>query len=392
MTTLLLIGFFMSLFLIILMAGKKNKVLSDKVLICIFVVYALTIGGPYIEIFNRNNGYPFPHLINNAWLFLLLHGPLLWLYVKSLTVKNFKVNHLHLWHFLPFIIFSILHIHNFLFLAAEEKILLTRDEMFTTIVFFKIRGLLIGITSIGYNIWALTLLHKHRKNIENQFSTIEKIDLSWLRTLVIASLIVFSVNVSLFNINNYLPFAGFYELAKIAYSFSALYVFYIGYFGIRQGRIFVDIQATETSQHLAPALPQGSITISETGYSQIIGKLTSMMDRELPYLDPELTLAKLSGLMNVKSDILSEVLNSSLNQNFFDFINKYRVEDFKLRCLDQKNRHYTVLGIAYECGFNSKAAFYRAFNKFEGMSPTAYITKVSGKVGHAFPESETPKL
>jgi hypothetical protein len=72
--------------------------LTDRVLLCIFAVYALTIGGPYIEIYNRNYDFPYPHLINNAWLFLLLHGPLLWLYVKSLTVKNFKVKHFHLLH------------------------------------------------------------------------------------------------------------------------------------------------------------------------------------------------------------------------------------------------------------------------------------------------------
>jgi AraC-like DNA-binding protein len=379
MTTLLLIGFFMSLFLIILMIGKKNKVLADKMLICIFAVYALTIGGPYIEIYNRNNNFPYPHFINNAWLFLLLHGPFLWFYVKSLTIKHFKIKYFHLLHFLPFVIFLILHIHNYLFLNADEKILLTKDELFTTTVLFKIRGIFIGITSIGYNIWAFRLLRRHRINIENQFSNIENIDLSWLKTLVIASLMVFSVNVSLFNINNYLQFAGFYELAKIAYSFSAVYVFYIGYFGIKQGRIFVDYPAIEVELPFDPLKQDEYKTIKQKDYSHIISKLSRLMEHELPYLDPDLNLAKLSKLINVKPEILSEVLNSSLNQNFFDFINKYRIEDFKIKILDKENRHFSVMGIAYDCGFNSKAAFYRAFNKFEGISPTAYISKVSLK-------------
>ena len=101
------------------------------------------------------------------------------------------------------------------------------------------------------------------------------------------------------------------------------------------------------------------------------------MEKEQPYLDSELNLAKLSSLMKTKPELISEVLNSSLNQNFFDFINKYRIEEFKLKCLSEENKHLSVIGIAYDCGFNSKAAFYRAFNKFEGISPTAYISKVS---------------
>ena len=91
MTIVLILGFFMSLFLLVLLAGKKNKPQADKILFAMIAVYALTIGGPFIEIYNRNNDFPYPHLMNNAWLFLLLHGPLLWLYVKTLTVKDFRI-------------------------------------------------------------------------------------------------------------------------------------------------------------------------------------------------------------------------------------------------------------------------------------------------------------
>jgi AraC-like DNA-binding protein len=377
MTIVLLIGFLMSLFFFVLLMGKKNKTMADKALLCIFAVYALTIGGPYIEIFNRNNDFPYPHLINNAWLFLLLHGPLLWLYVKSLTIKDFKIKPFHLFHLLPFAVFLVLHMHHFLFLAADEKILLTKNELFTNTVLFKIRGISIGIFSIGYNIWALRLLRKHRITIENHFSNIEKIDLKWLKTLVIASLIVFSVNVSLFNINNFFPFAGFYELAQLAYSFSTVYVFYIGYFGIRQGRIFVDYPITEMEQTIEQVKQEEPKTAMKKDYSHIISRLTLLMESEQPHLDPELNLSKLSNLMNTKPDIISEVLNSHLDQSFFDFINKYRIEEFKLKCLSMENRRLSLMGIAYDCGFNSKAAFYRAFNKFEGLSPTAYISKVS---------------
>ena len=377
MTIVLILGFFMSLFLLVLLAGKKNKPQADKILIAMIAVYALTIGGPFIEIYNRNNDFPYPHLMNNAWLFLLLHGPLLWLYVNTLTVKDFRIRPVHLLHLLPFLLFLTLHASGFLFLPAAEKITLIKDESFTTTAFFKIRGGCIGIFTIGYNIWALNLLRKHRKNIENQFSNLEHINLTWLRTLVIASLIVFTVNVLLFNINNYLHFAGYFQLAQIAYSFSTLYVLYIGYFGIGQGNIFAGYQDHTVDEAPSTHLQPATVDEDDSGFTEIRYRLTGLMEREQPYLDPEITLAGLSLLMQMKSELLSEVLNGSLNQNFFDFINRYRIEDFKIRCLNKENRHLSIMGIAYECGFNSKAAFYRAFNKFEGISPTAYISKVS---------------
>ena len=377
MTIILIIGFFMSLFLVFLLAGKKNKVLADKILLCILAVYALTIGGPYIEIYNRNNGYPYPHLMNNAWLFLLLHGPLLWLYIKSLVIEKFRIKSIHLLHLLPFTVYLLYHFFNFLSLPANEKILLTQNELFTTTGFFKIRGASIGISSIGYNIWALILLRKHRYNIENQFSNIENIDLAWLKTLVIASLVVFSVNVFLFNINNYFHFAGFYELAQIAYSFSAVYVLFIGYFGIKQANIFVDYQTVDITS-IPPSAKQKVPAVAENKvFEEIRNKLTKLMEQEQPYLDPELSLAKLSSLMKLKPEILSEFLNSILNQNFFDFINKHRIEEFKIQCLEKDKKHLSFIGIASECGFNSKAAFYRAFKKYEGISPSDYISKVS---------------
>ena len=370
----------MSFFLIVLIVGKKSKVHSDIYLICMLAVYGITIGGAYIEIFNLNNNYPFPHLMNNAWLFLLLYGPFIWLYIKSLTTKGFKFKYIYLIHFSPFVIYLALHYFNFFRLSAEEKIFLTQTESFTTTLFFKIRGLSIAFSTIGYNIWALILLHKHKQNIVSQFSNIENIDLKWLRTFVIASLFIFSLNVFLFNLNNYIHFTGFYSLSEIAYSFSTIYVLYIGYYGLRQGSVFVDSPAFENQQN-NPSMIKKQVpdTLKTKGFNEIIDKLSKLMEEKQPYLDPDISLAKLNNLVQTKPEILSEVLNSVLNQSFFDYINKQRIEEFKIQCLNKNKKHLSIMGIAYECGFNSKAAFYRAFNKFEGSSPTAYISKVSYK-------------
>jgi AraC-like DNA-binding protein len=375
MTIILLIGFFMSLFLFALLLGKRNKVIVDKVLLAMFAVYALTIGGTYMDLYNAQNDYPYPHVMNVSWLFLLVHGPLLWFYVKSLTTPEFTIKPIHLLHFAPFVMYVIFHSFNFISLSAEEKVMYVKGTERAAPLFAKIGSMLIGLSTLGYNIIALFLLKQHLRNIKNTYSSIEDKDLQWLRMLVIASLVVFSINVLLFNLNNYFHFSGNFALSQIAYSFSTFYVFYIGYFGIRQGRIFVD---NEIVKHEEKNVNAAELSVTEKkGHSDIISKLTILMEKEQPYLDPEITLSKLSVLLKVKPETLSEVLNASLNQNFFDYINKHRIEEFKIKCLAKENKHLSVMGIAYDSGFNSKASFYRAFNKFEGMSPTSYISMVS---------------
>jgi AraC-like DNA-binding protein len=385
MTTFLFAGFFMSLFLIVLLGAKKSRLQSDYYLIYLLAVYGLATGGAFIELFNRKNGYPYPHLMNISWLFLMLHGPFLWLYIKSLTRSRFHIRPIHLLHFIPFVVLFTVHYFNFLQLPQSEKIVIVKNELFRDTPFFKLSVVSIGISTITYNIIGLFLLKQHSKNIKNHFSYIEDIDLKWLKTLVIAALAVFSVNVLLFNLNIIIPFAGYYELSQIAYVFATIYILYLGFFGIRQGGIFVSEQIPVDEQvahhpltgHQRHETAEIRSAHNQQEYEDIISRLTRLMDQEQPYLDPEINIRKLGRLMQTRHELISEVLNTGLNQNFFDYINRYRVEEFKLQCLNREKKHLSIMGIAHECGFNSKAAFYRAFNKFEATSPTSWISKFS---------------
>ena len=91
-----------------------------------------------------------------------------------------------------------------------------------------------------------------------------------------------------------------------------------------------------------------------------------------PFLDPNLTLAQLSDALEIPSHYLSQVINEVFGLNFFNFVNGYRVEEVKLRILNPKYDSFPVLGIALECGFNSKTAFNRIFKNMTGLTPTEY--------------------
>lgn len=376
MNYILIIGTFEAIFLILLLLSKRNKTLPDLFLGIIFFLYAISIGITYIEVYNIRNNFPYPGFINLSWMFLLLHGPALWLYIKSLSGSEFRPRPIYFLHFVPFLFFLIFHYFNFIHLPAPEKIRLLENDLFKERISYKVSVLSIGVSTITYNLWALALIRSRRNILKQSLSKIEDIDLSWLRTLTIAALICYSINVALFTLDLIFHFATYRYLMLVTYSFASIYILLLGYFGLKQGNVFFN--SAERNRRLSDNSANNKISnLLVNTDNEFINTLVLNMEKKQPYLDPEITISKLSEMLNIKVECLSEVLNSQLKQNFFDFINKYRVEEFKNQCISKANSHLSIMGIAYNCGFNSKSSFYRAFKRFEGISPTAYIERVS---------------
>ena len=97
------------------------------------------------------------------------------------------------------------------------------------------------------------------------------------------------------------------------------------------------------------------------------------MVKEKPYLNGKLTLKEVADSLDISENHLSQVINGQLHVNFFDFINEYRVELVKAKMNDPDYNHYTLLGVAMDCGFNSKSSFNAIFKKMTGLTPTEYL-------------------
>lgn len=101
------------------------------------------------------------------------------------------------------------------------------------------------------------------------------------------------------------------------------------------------------------------------------------MEKEKPYLENKITLPVLASQLNMNPNYLSQVINDKLNQNFYDFINNYRVEEFKRRLNYKTAGNYTLVGHALESGFSSKSSFQEVFKKFTGQTPSQYQRNLS---------------
>ena len=105
---------------------------------------------------------------------------------------------------------------------------------------------------------------------------------------------------------------------------------------------------------------------------QAIQTLNSYMEEEKPYLNSNLSLRILAEELNLQPNSLSWLINNEFGKNFNEYINSYRLEAFKIKVVSEEYRHLTLLGLAFECGFNSKSSFNTIFKKEIGMTPKAY--------------------
>ncbi|RPD44098.1 AraC family transcriptional regulator [Hymenobacter sediminis] len=99
-------------------------------------------------------------------------------------------------------------------------------------------------------------------------------------------------------------------------------------------------------------------------------RLLQLMEDEQPWLRPELTLAELAQALQLPPGVLSRVINTGCHCNFSDFVNGYRVRAAMAQLADPRYAHYSLVGVAFDCGFNSKSTFNRMFKKLAGYPPS----------------------
>ncbi len=127
-----------------------------------------------------------------------------------------------------------------------------------------------------------------------------------------------------------------------------------------------------------PVKPESKL-VSADKAKQIREQILDYMNAEQPYLSSTITLRTLSSMLNLSPNVLSWVINEGFEKNFNEFINQYRLEYFKKLLIDPENQHISILGLAYESGFNSKTVFNTFFKKVEGMTPKAYQKSLMNK-------------
>ena len=148
----------------------------------------------------------------------------------------------------------------------------------------------------------------------------------------------------------------------------------LGYHGIRHQHIFVDniiIKTNKISENIG--YKNSGLKASEALIKYNL--LLKLMKEDKPYLEPKLSLNMLANLLDLSPNYLSQIINQHEQQNFNDFVNKYRIDEFIEKASTNKN--YSFLANALDSGFNSKSTFNNVFKKIKGVTPSQFMSEFS---------------
>ena len=361
----------LTLFIIVLILGRRNRSLPNTVLVVWLTVFVLNLVSLFI-LYEANRPFSIAEnlLLEFSEVSIFAHGPLFWLYTKSLTEEGFAMHWKWAYHFIPFAIaFSLFLVYIF---TRMEMASLLRN----TITILKM------ISLATYIVLVLVKLRGHRIRVAHIFSNIEEKNLNWISFLGWGILGIWAVAGGSLLIDRlttiHIPqYGGF-----IAHISTCIFIFLMGYFGLNQPSVFnthpnvlldSDSHRSRSKQDNENEFPKYKKSGLDLEGSKSIQKaLLYSMKTERPYLEKELTLYNLAEQLGVQSNHLSQVINSLEGKNFFDFVNTYRVETAKAKIRKGGCQKLTLLGIAFDSGFNSKASFNRAFKKVTGQTPTEY--------------------
>jgi len=370
MKYIFLIAAFNALFFAVLVLQKK-KALHDKILFYWLIYLGLYTG---IYALYSNKLFTDFHLLSASFIsLLLLHGPFLFLYISALIDQKFTFNSKKLLHFIPFILFNLFIIIASFFPEISERIRFDHVESEAGApLLFNLFLILTVLSGPFYFILSILLFKNLDINIFNNFSSYENVNLDWLRKLVYTFGAIWTVLMIFATVHHvFHMFSWIFCTHGLSLSLS-VFIILIGYFGLKQKEIFIQYHDNSIEYVTEPKTRYAGVLLKDTDAEKHVNKIRHFMNTEKPYLDADLTLPQLATRLQIPSHLLSRVINEKFGLNFFDFINQYRVDELKSKLNNPEFDNLSLLGIAFECGFNSKSAFNRVFKKITGLTPSEF--------------------
>jgi AraC-like DNA-binding protein len=336
------------------------------------------------------------------WSNTLAYGPLLYAYFRALTDHQFTLR--GEWrHFLPAIVFAGLYAVAFAIDWGYLHAWLGRPMP----EFYGTKGLVVtALDSVGigfqileyaslfyYGTRTLRAFQAYQQYLDANFSDTARLRFGWVKRLLLATLAALTVWVGLSLASRAgveLGFDGWWY----AYFATGLLIYYLSFAGLQAGSAgrpallfqpdapVVDSAEAQrltpgptkplVSPHALEAEAPANSTALPLELTEWLPRLLALMETDAPWREPELTLADLAHRMRLAPALLSKVINAGTGQNFNDFVNTYRVAEAARRLRDPAFKHYTLLAVALEAGFNSKSTFNRVFKKLNGLTPSEF--------------------
>ena len=342
---------------------------------------------------------------------LFLYAPLFYFYLKKLLFKGRKLPARWAFHFIPSIIQFFAYLPYFL---MDSKVFgfkfLNRDWDIQTL--FWIVGSLAFLSNVYYWLRCRQMLIDYKKHFQSHYSYEQNLQYLNIVSVIHAACLGLWAFACLLPIVGKVMSSDIYTTTEksidVIWLVFSLITYILGFYAIHQPEVFkmpqqpsffietpsfspkimalAEETLAENDENTEGGIPAEAIPMKtmdkepdnpqkpfdESLLVQLKEKIESYMEKSKPFTNPNLTLNELANKVKIQPHILSKVINQGFQKNFFDFINNYRIDEFKKRMEDNRYKNHTLISVAYDVGFNSKTAFNRSFKKITNQTPSEF--------------------
>lgn len=342
-----------------------------------------------------------------------LYAPLFYFYVRRLLFDADTPARSRVYHFIPAVIQFFAYLPYFLMESKIFQLKVVNQDPFLRGT-FMVMGLLALAFNAAYWLTCRRTIRAYKTQYQTNVSYEQ--NLQYLSTVLIIQAVCLTFWAFLYGLVLANQFIAFDVLTLAERNADAIWLafstitYFLGYVAIRQPEIFKlprrsdnDLLTGSFADNVRPqsrlnpppviaaapiagtrATPPADGLPAGVGPRPMPGKtapdwpqlretVAEYMVRQKPYANPSLTIHELAGSLKIPPHVLSRVINDGFGKNFFDFVNEYRVDEFKRRMSNPRAKQHTLLSLAFEVGFNSKTAFNRAFKKLTNQTPKEYF-------------------
>lgn len=357
------------LFAAFLVTRKKGKKQSNLLLALFLCTYAAIPVDTLINFGEAFRQFAIDYSPNVFYIFGTAYwaeAVLLLFYVRSLIYKDFTFKKTDVYYLLPLFLYLIYEANNWYLLDNQTQLaLLNGYQINEEPAYKRFINLFRECFRTFCGLLCLLELQQYQKHIKNEYADIEAVDLTWLKILIIGFLVIRiqAVLVTLGVISSIeLSFTINYALLGQISNFMVMFLIsFLIFFSMSLSNLFNGMVALKPGKQEKQTIAPEQITA-----------ITHYMLAHKPYLNRLLTLDNLAGQLVMPPRQLSQIINRHFNQNFFEFINGYRIDASKALLTNEFYRKTTMLEIMDLAGFNSKATFNTFFKKIVGLTPTQY--------------------
>lgn len=342
-----------SIFATLMLIFSKKNTTSNRILAILILAISLWLIDSFLYVSgvytNDPNFYFLPIYYSLGF------GPLIFFYVKSITNAGFAFKKRDLIHFIPLLLQAVLYfILTFQSYETKRWYWFDVHQPFTYNIEFTATLLSLAI----YLFYSIQLLVTYQSWVNNNFSEDSKIRLNWLKIMLTIWLL--------------LTIGWLLEVGLRYFFDDYTSIFSVPMLGITA--IVLAIGGLQQSNLSHIQFSNKSLEPNSAIDDTIVDEITSRMNQEKDFLNPDLTLKQFANCLNLPPRTVSNHINQRLGKTFIDFVNEYRVEEVKKKLQSGDKDVYSLLGIAMNSGFNSKSTFNRIFKKVTGKSPRQYMS------------------